>query len=103
MQDDSDDAGSSDDKEDAPSTSAGRRSAHFASSLFNGTFGKRVRIAASENSDKSGKVQPAPKRRGRKATGAVTKEQLFAVSQQEESDGDEGDDGPSNLSARQRG
>jgi hypothetical protein len=75
----------------------------FASSLFNGTFGKRVRIAASENSDKSGKVQPAPKRRGRKATGAVTKEQLLAASQQEESDGGEGDHEPGSSSARQRG
>ncbi|CAK0896038.1 unnamed protein product [Prorocentrum cordatum] len=46
---------------------------------------------------------PAPKRKGRKATGVPTKDQLFAALQQGESEGGEGDDEQGDVSARHRG
>jgi hypothetical protein len=53
--------------------------------------GKRVTIAVPEGADESGELQPAPKRKGRKATGAPTKEQLLAKLQQEEDDDEDED------------
>jgi len=107
MQDDGDDERSSEDKEDQPAkknvTVHAPSALHFASSLFDGTCGMRVTIAAPENADNSGKIQPAPEREGRTATGVPTKQQLLAALQQEERDGDEGDDEPGNSSAKQGG
>ncbi|CAK0896042.1 unnamed protein product [Prorocentrum cordatum] len=89
MQDDGDDAESIEGKEGMPSASAEVRSVHFAAGLFKGKFGKRLTVAAPGNLDNSGTVQPVPKRKGRKATGIPTKQQLLAALQQD-SDGDDG-------------
>merc|ERR1719356_1441952 len=56
--------------------------------------GKRVTIAVPESASESSAAQPAPQRKGRKATGAPTKQQLLAKLQQEDDDSEgDGSDG----------
>jgi len=132
-QDDSDDVQSSEDKEDQLATNNVTIHApsapyapcmHFASSLFEGTCGKGVTIAAPENAvegddepgNSSAKQGGGPKRAvggserkvrimppvdkdksddsdsspvARKATGCVTKQQLLAIAMQDDSDDDQ--------------
>ncbi|CAK0860466.1 unnamed protein product [Prorocentrum cordatum] len=66
------------------------------------THGKRVTIVVPEAAGESGGPQLAPQRKGRKATGVPTKEQLLAKLQQEDDDDSEGDDG-SNRAADTHG
>ncbi|CAK0860467.1 unnamed protein product [Prorocentrum cordatum] len=66
------------------------------------THSKRVTIVGPEAAGESGGSQLVPQRKGRKATGVPTKQQLLAKLQQEDDDDSEGDDG-SNRAADTHG